>query len=149
MKGIAYTLALCLSGCQPEVTNDLPLSAADVEAISELRRAFVAAELAGDRREEAELFTEGGAFLETDATLAHGREAILSGLAEFDVVPDGLSFRSVEITGRADIAFDHGSYSAEFTEPGVDAPITTTGKYLMVLRREPNGRWRIAALMHE
>jgi ketosteroid isomerase-like protein len=149
MKAIAYTLALCLSGCQPEPTSDAPLTAADVEKISELRRAFVAAELEGDRQEEAALFTDGGAFLETDAALARGREAIRSGLAEFDLVPDDLSFSSVEITGRGNVAFDQGTYSAEFTEVGVASPIRMTGKYLMVLRREANGRWRIAALMHE
>jgi len=58
-------------------------------------------------------------------------------ISEFKV-----SSEDLRVNGRS--ATNRGIYRLTFTMPGVTTPITDEGKYLWVLRRSSDGKWRIA-----
>jgi ketosteroid isomerase-like protein len=53
-----------------------------------------------------------------------------------------VSSEDLQVNGRS--ATNRGTYSLTFTVPGVTTPMTDDGKYLWVLRKSPEGKWRIA-----
>jgi ketosteroid isomerase-like protein len=48
---------------------------------------------------------------------------------------------SAAIDGMNGLAFDRGTWSWTGTPPGMSEPITETGKYLTIARRQEDGRW--------
>ena len=120
----------------------------DIQAIDDLRNAFVAAESRGDWRAQAALYTRDAALLEEGRTLLTGRGSIRAALDEFNIVLDSFALESQEVSGGHNIAYDRGTYSLEFRERLAGQKVRRSGQYLMVLRRVRNRSWRIAALIH-
>jgi ketosteroid isomerase-like protein len=96
-----------------------------------------------DPRKRASIYTEDATFLMPGAPLLQGREEMLQRLA------NGTVLRSVTITpykieGRHDLAYAHGLFtcSTEGTEERPGGPVAL--RFLMVLRKELDGAWRIA-----
>lgn len=98
----------------------------------------------GDARGMAEMYTEDGAILPPGRPIIKGRAAI----AEYWTLAPGV--RVVEhrtspdsIVVRGDIAYDYGTYVAR-TERNGQSGNAVHGKYVIVWRRQDDGRW----LMH-
>jgi ketosteroid isomerase-like protein len=53
-----------------------------------------------------------------------------------------LDFREVQIVGSS--AFEWGTYKAVARERPTAATMTTTGKVMRILRRYPDGQWKVA-----
>ena len=115
-------------------------------AIKKRNDAICAAVKRGDAAAMAQVFTEDADFIPAPPGkgFISGRAAIEALYAQrlqtrryLDLV---LSTASVGTSG--DLAFETGTNSVTFQE-GDGAPVTRTGRYLVVWRRDPDGVWRI------
>jgi uncharacterized protein (TIGR02246 family) len=130
-------MTLVLLACQP--AGPAALSAADKSAIEATNQAFLTAARAGDWAGVAALYTEDAALMPPNALAVEGRTAIQ---AFFSTWPPVTAFdlQTVEIDGRGDLAYVRGTYTMTITPPGGD-PITDSGKFLEIHRRQPDGSW--------
>jgi ketosteroid isomerase-like protein len=116
--------------------------------VAEIRR-FLAtsgeAVNAGDVEAEVDRFTEDGIYMWPDAPAIVGREALTQWFEQrFQLVHVQLGNRSEELVISGNWAFDRGTYTA-WIKPKDGVQIdTVVGKYLNVLRRQPDGSWRVA-----
>jgi uncharacterized protein (TIGR02246 family) len=115
-------------------------------AIKKGNDAIIAAVKRGDAAAVAQIFTEDADFIPVPPGkgFISGRAAIEALNAQrlqkrryLDLV---LSTTSVGTSG--DLAYETGTNSVTFQE-GDAAPVTRTGRYLVVWRRDPDGVWRI------
>ncbi len=144
----ASAAGLVSPGCSRPAAEAGALRDSDLAAIAQLRTSFIAYELRGDRRAQAALYTPDAVLLEPNAPLFQGRQAIRAGLEEFDVLLRAFTLKPLEVGGGGWLAYDRGVYALEYFDSAAGAMATERGNYLMVLRRQRGGAWRIAALIH-
>jgi len=55
-----------------------------------------------------------------------------------------LSFEStqVEVSKGGDLAYSRGVYTVTLTDVATKRPVTAKGKYVLVYRKQPDGRWK-------
>jgi uncharacterized protein (TIGR02246 family) len=124
-------------------SSDADVRAAIAEANAEFARALVA----GDARATAAVFAEEGEIIPaTQRGFVSGRTEIESYNARrltagryLDVV-----ITTVQLGVSGDLAWETGT-SRVTMQHGKSAPVTVTGRYLAVWKREADGRWRIRA----
>jgi uncharacterized protein (TIGR02246 family) len=127
--------------CQPAAA---PLSDADVAAIRDLGPQYSQATLARDVDAAVALYTDDAVILPAGAPVVVGKDAIRDYIAgEFasDAVTTEFVFTSIQTDGAGDLAFDRGTWTWTGTVPGAAEPLTSVGKYLIVVRRQPDGSW--------
>jgi uncharacterized protein (TIGR02246 family) len=154
----ALTAVLLLSACQPAPGERRPadsepagpLAAADLAAIRATDSAFATAAAAGDAAGVAATYLADAHLMPPNAPSIQGRDGIQKfwgGLLDayhvrIDVVAD-------EVEGRGDLAYARGHFTLDATPKAKDAPpLHDQGKFLEVLRRQPDGTWRYAADMY-
>jgi uncharacterized protein (TIGR02246 family) len=134
----------------PAGAGDQPLAAADLSAIRGTDSAFASAAGAGDAAGVAANYVADAQLMPPNQASLRGREAIQkfwTGLLEayqlrFKVEAD-------EVEGRGDLAYARGHYTLDGTPKGKGgAPIHDEGKFLEILRRQPDGTWRYAVDMY-
>jgi len=126
-----------------------PLAAADIAAIRASDSAFVSAMGAGDAAGVAAIYVPDAHLLPPDAAPIEGREAIQQFFAGFlGAYHVTAVVSSDEIEGRGDLAFARGHYTLDGTPKAAGTPpLREEGKFLEILRRQPDGTWRLAADM--
>jgi uncharacterized protein (TIGR02246 family) len=142
--GKAAVLLLLLLGC----ATPPPSSAGKPRAgIEEARQLFTAALLVGDGNRVATLYADDGTILPPSLPgLIRGHAAIadywrdrLKTTRFLD-----LQFSSVELVVYGDLAWEVGTL--KYTTQSQDAaPVSHTGRALLVWRQTTDGRWRIQA----
>ena len=143
VSALLATLVLFSSACQAQ-SKDSRIQ--DDEA--EIRR-FLAtsgeAVKADDVEAEVNRFTEDGIYMWPDAPAIAGHEALRQWFEQrFQLVDVQLENRSEELVISGDWAFERGAYTALIRpKDGVQID-TVVGKYLNVLRRQPDGSWKVA-----
>jgi uncharacterized protein (TIGR02246 family) len=108
---------------------------------------FARALVDGDARAMAAVFSEDGEVIPaTQAGFVSGREEIVAynagrlGTRRYlDVV-----LTTVHLGVSGDLAWETGT-SRVTMEQGKNAPVTLTGRYLAVWKRDPDGRWLLRA----
>lgn len=139
----ALAASACAHGTGARGALDPEVRAAVAEANAEFGRALVA----GDARAMAATFTEDGEIVPaSQAGFVSGRAAIEAYYARrlgtrryLEVV-----LTTVRLERSGDLAWETGT-SRVTLQQGETAPVTVTGRYLAVWRRESDGRWRIRA----
>jgi ketosteroid isomerase-like protein len=130
--------------------GDQPLAAADLAAIRANDSAFASAAEAGDAAGVAARYVPDAQLMPPNAPTVKGREAVeksWGGLLgayqlKFQVAAD-------EVEGRGDLAYSRGHYTLDGTPKAKGAPpIHDEGKFLEILRRQPDGGWRYAVDMY-
>lgn len=145
---LAVTLPL-LAGCQPAERGQMPAEAtvdtAGVRAgVASLREAYIAAYNAGDTAGVAGLYTADAVLLPPDAPPVAGRDSIRSAIAQELAQGAELQVSPTTTTvAGSDWAFEYGTWQVTVTPEGADTAQTTTGSYLVVVRRTPDG-WKLA-----
>jgi uncharacterized protein (TIGR02246 family) len=118
---------------------------AAVRAVSER---IIAADNSGDIGAVAELYEDGAVWLPPSGPVVEGKETILRRYkTSFDQLKLAYSEESVETHVGGDWAFDRGFVRGTATPKDGSAPRKTFDKYIMILHRGKDRRWRIARLM--
>ncbi len=127
-------------------------AASDVEAataaLDEVRTAFVDAFKAGDASKLASLFDESGFRLAPNVPMEKGRAAIEEGLK---TAFEGTTARNLTLNGvdrgiGGDLAYEIGTYQVELDRAS-GARVEDRGKYIVLLKREADGGWKVHAQM--
>jgi uncharacterized protein (TIGR02246 family) len=140
---VSVVASACAHSPGARGTSDSDVRAAIAEVNAEFARALVA----GDARAMAAVFAEDGEIIPaTQRGFVSGRTEIESYNARrltagryLDVV-----ITTVQLGVSGDLAWETGT-SRVTMQHGKSAPVTLTGRYLAVWRREADGRWRIRA----
>ncbi len=132
-------LVFASTACQPPAQEEASgaLSDADIAAIEATLEAFRQAGLAGDS--EFAVFTEDAVVMFPNRPAVEGLEAIKGMWTWVRAIEWEMS--TVEIDGRGDLAFARGTDSYLLDYEGA---VKEEGKFLYILRKQPDGSWRIA-----
>ncbi len=134
-------LALMVTACQAPAPEVVQLSEEDVASIKQVSRTLVKTYQAGDWDAWIEVFTEDAVRMPRNRTILEGREAIRASseasqpFTSFTVTP-------LEIDGLGDLAFARGTFTYTRAPENAD-PITESGKFIQILRKQSDGSWRI------
>ena len=135
--GAALGTALIVAGCRhspaPAAQPD-----ADQAAVSATLRRYVAASNAGDAAALADLYTEDALLLPPDEEPVLGRAAIRAFWD--DGTEPGMTVRTIRTVVRNGLSYVAGRYNL----PATDSEAADSGKYLLALERQPDGRWAVA-----
>jgi len=127
--------------CQPGAA---PLTDADVTAIRSLGTSYAQAVLANDGDAIAALYAEDAIEMPPNMVTRSGKEAIRAAYvseAGSGVMASEFALTAIDVDGSGDLAYDRGAYSWTGTPPGMTEPMTETGKYLCIVRRQEDGSW--------
>jgi uncharacterized protein (TIGR02246 family) len=150
MKPILILVAaLMLSGCvassEKKETTNVPDAKADVDALNKLRNDFIAAFNAADAAKIGELYAEDAVVMPGDGSpTVKGRAAIVErNKALFDQVTAKITIIPSRNEVSGNLGYDEGTYTMEATPKAKGSkPITETGRYIVVLRRQADG-WKV------
>ena len=142
MRRMILPLILLIApACRPAAA---PLSEADVAELRRLDTVYANAILAEDADAIAAIYAEDAVEMPPNAPANVGRAAIrawyatavfpAAGYGDFRIPPG-------EIDGANGLAFNRGSYAFTTVPPGMTEPVTTTGKYLVIARKQADGSW--------
>jgi uncharacterized protein (TIGR02246 family) len=132
-------------GAESSATAPAGLSAEDEAAIRAVDGAWAKAATAGDAAAMAALYTADAVLLPPgEPPVRGGVERYFAGMTSAFSGPFELSTSTVE--GRGDLAYASGEYKATLTpkKSGAKPMPTETGKYLEVMKRQPDGSWKMA-----
>ena len=112
--------------------------------IAAARDAFWAAHADADARALASLLTEDARLLAPGMDDLRGRQAIEAGAVQmFEALAvEDFRIESSEITIHGDSAYEISTYS-ETLRPRGGAPSPARGRYLIVWKRDPAGKWKV------
>jgi uncharacterized protein (TIGR02246 family) len=140
---VLVALAMASAGCQPAAQEAGPLSDADVEAIQGVVDALIEADLAGDWDAVAALFVDDAVVMMPEQPALEGRATWRALVDSMQPTVHALSVEIAEIDGRADLAFVRGTYSETFSMAGAEEPEDFMGKWLLILKKQPDGSWQV------
>ena len=150
MKSVRFILAGMLAflvACGTEQTKPSAeeTARADIMALDALREQFMGLFKVGDASGLAGLYTEDAILMPPEKPAAAGRQAIEAVFrTTFDRFSAKLNIAFDEIEIAGDWAFERGSYALTLTPKAGGEPIQETGKYLMILRTDSDGSWKLA-----
>lgn len=138
-----------LIGCQPQAGRDTEeespqtADASDARSqIERLRNDWIAAAERDDAATIAPMYAEDAVMVGTGNPPARGREAIQAALTQDFPGSRNLRVESRDLTVSGDLAYDYGEFSVQATPPG-GREQTESGHYIVVLKRQPDGNWKI------
>jgi uncharacterized protein (TIGR02246 family) len=139
--GFLLTAAgLVLGACNRPQQADPPAD----RAVDGIWKEYSASLNAGDIDRWVALWTDDGVQMPPDEAPVVGKEKIRARNGavlqkfKFDI---GITNQEVQTVG--DLAYSRGVYKATLTPKQGGKPIPIDGKYMTILRRQPNGSWRI------
>ena len=146
----AALFMVAVAACGPAGAADksavLVTAEQDRAGINKIRNEYVSAWKSANADEMAKLYTEDALVLYSNQPAIAGRSAILayfkSFFARFRQEVFELTSAEIEVAGPW--AFDRGTYRWRgVPRTGGDA-IDDNGKYLVILKRQPDGSWKVA-----
>jgi ketosteroid isomerase-like protein len=127
-----------LAACQPGVA---PLSDEDITALYNLTAANIQATLAGDCEAANAMFAEDAVLLPQDGPMVEGRAAMTAACEAEEATIQDFRIASAQIGGYGDLAFDRGTWSETFVSEDMAEPLTITGKYVLISRKQADDSW--------
>lgn len=116
--------------------------------IAEIKKFLVTAGEAvnqGDVEAEVGRFTEDGIYMWPDAPAIEGHEALREWFERrFAKVEAHIESKTEEIVVCGDWAFERGTSVVRIRQKSSDHIEIVRGKYLNILKRQPDGSWKIA-----
>ena len=137
-------LALTIMGCRALPPEAGQLSDEDVAAIRGISDTYAQLSLAGDFSGLTAKFTEDAVRMPPNEPAHEGRAAIQAYLEGFPTITEFVS-TTTEVGGAGDVAFARGTYSLTATPEGALEPVSDSGKWMAICKRQPDGTWLITA----
>lgn len=139
LVAVAPLLGACAAGPGP-------ITQADRDAIDAVRSAFREAVLAGDVAGLLALYTDDAVEMPPNMPMNSGKAAIETANTS-NPMPSAFSMTPMETEGVGDLAYDRGTYSFAMSVEGAPEPMTETGKYLVLLRKQADGSWLMSTVI--
>ena len=141
---LALSFLLFIASCTPVVMWEAAETEADVEAINSLRDEFIGLDNASDAAGLASLYTNDAVLMPPNQAAVTGNQAIESWFqTTFDQFTTEFTVASEELEVVGDWAFDWGAYMTALTPKAGGEPTEDRGKYIVILRKQVDGSWRI------
>lgn len=137
------SLALVSLACQPPAAEVAQLSEEDKAAIQNLLDRLVQAELAGDWEAVYAMYTEDIVEMPSNQPAIEGLAAVREWIESQDFTISEMTVTVADIDGRGDLAYLRGTFTETFVV-GEGQPTQSQGKYVLILRKQADGSWRIA-----
>jgi len=140
-------MLVAIVACQPGAG---PLTDADVAALRDLGQAYVQGFLANDGEAVAAVYAAGAVEMPPSLPDRDGVDAIRVAYSSYfatGVETTDFTMTANEIDGIGSEAFDRGTWSWTGREGGGTEPVTQSGKYLAIARRQEDGSWRYTAMI--
>ncbi len=139
---VLASFAIGLAACGREgsaATARAPNAESDTQAIEAAMRRYVSATNRGDIDALVALYTEDAVLLPPERGPIEGRNAI----AEFwrQGTDEDLAIATI----RVDVHGDMGYLVGRYVLPATSTEPADSGKYLVCLRRQPDGGWKVVA----
>ena len=122
------------------------LSQTDVKKIDDITQTAMKAALAKDFATWAALFFDDAVVYPPNEPAVKGREAIRAWLERLPPLTE-FKLNNEHVEGREDLAYVLGNYTMTIVPPGAPGPVKDSGKFVTVLRRQPDARWLVAVDM--
>jgi uncharacterized protein (TIGR02246 family) len=135
-----------LISLRSEGQTGISLSEADLKKIDDATQTAMNAALARDFATWAALFLEDAVINPPNEPAVKGQAAIRAWLEKFPPMTE-FKLNNEKVEGRDDLAYLLGTYTMTITPPGAPGPVKDSGKFVTVLRRQPDGRWLCAVDM--
>jgi ketosteroid isomerase-like protein len=135
-------LLLVIVGCGPPSPD--ALSEEDAAAIAELDERFRQSILEKDWTALASLYTEDAVLMPPNLAEVIGRGVIVDWFSKSGLEIKVFTTASASIDGVNNLAYNRGTFSMTFVPPGSADPVSEIGKYLWIVRKGPDGIWRIS-----
>jgi uncharacterized protein (TIGR02246 family) len=140
LTAIAAGTGLVLISLPSEGQTAKGLSAADIKKIDDVTQTAVNAALARDFATWASLFLDDAVIYPPNEPAVKGRVAIRAWLEKFPPITE-FKLNHEKVEGREDLAYVLGTYTMTITPPGAPGPVKDSGKFVTIVRRQPDGRW--------
>ncbi len=139
----AAVLAACGGTAQAPQTG--AAAPADTSSINGLRSGYQTALNAGDAAALAALFTDNAVSLPDHHAAIEGRAAIQQDFqGQFAQMSMNIQIMPVDMEINGETAYERGTYSMTVTPKAAgSAPMMENGKYIVILKKQPNGSWLI------
>jgi len=144
-RKLILAVTIVLAGCSAITEQPKPPDTqADRAAINKLRDEFIAAFNANDAARVGNVYSETAVLMDEGQPTVQGRAAIVAvNKALFDNYTAKVSIESRAMSVSGDLGFDAGTVVTEVTpRAGAAKPITSEGRYLVVLQRGIDG-WKV------
>jgi uncharacterized protein (TIGR02246 family) len=133
---------MLLSACAPQAERQAEPEA-DVEAIKRVNVGLINAFNAGDVSAAVALVTDDAVDLPPHRPAVIGREAIRSFVqSDFDRFSMNFTDEIIEVEVAGDLAVVWSNYSVTLTPKDGGESIESNGKWVKVLKRQPDGSWK-------
>ena len=137
---IAGGIGLVLIPLPAEGQTGKSLSEADLRKIDDVTQTAVNAALARDFATWAALFLDDAVIYPPNEPAVKGRAAIRAWLEKFPPITE-FKLNNEKVEGREDLAYVLGTYTMTITPPGAPEQVKDSGKFVTIVRRQPDGRW--------
>jgi uncharacterized protein (TIGR02246 family) len=148
LLGVICFSIILLSACAPQaesVVNEFTSAETDVEAIKKVNVDLINAFNASDAAAAVALVMDDAVDLPPNRPAVIGKEAIRSFVqSDFDQFTMNFADEIVEIEVARDLAYIWTNYTVTLTPKNDGEPIGNNGKWLKVLRRQPDGSWKFS-----
>ena len=151
--GRALPAVLLVAGCLAGVAcsrhgpapAEVATSPADLRGITALHEAFISAHNGGDVDRLVGLFTDDAVLMPADEATCEGKDAIGDYLDNaLQESPSTIEFDVQETKVLGDWAFEWIDATLTSTDADTGEEVETWARYVWILRRQPDGSWRIA-----
>jgi uncharacterized protein (TIGR02246 family) len=127
-----------LAGCSPSQGNDTEALA----AIAEFNRQYLAAINGADIDALADLTTDDHMMIMSGGEPLAGKQALVDAMtAAFERLEFDESWTPEETVVSGDLAYQRGSFVIDATPKTGGASTRTTGNFMRIYRRQPDGAW--------
>ncbi len=121
----------------------LNLPEKDIEAIEQIHRRWIEAELSGNALGMLRFCTDDVRWMVPGSEVLVGKEGV-SLLVHTGTEIVDIQTTDVEICGSGDVAYKTSKYTTRFVAEGTDSEHVARGSHLWILRKQDNGEWKVA-----
>lgn len=134
-----------LAACAPDEAGEGTRGQDVTGAVEGIWDEYASSLMDGDIDRWLSLWTEDGIQMPPDEPPVVGKERIRErNQAVADQFTfDDMEIQNAEVASAGDWAYARGTYTATLLPRGEGIPIRVDGKYMSILRRQPDGSWRI------
>jgi uncharacterized protein (TIGR02246 family) len=138
-------LAAIQFGCSDAPKTPLDTRAADEKTIRDLETQWSKALQAKDLEKEIANYDNDAAFLFTNMPIVSGKTSIHGVHQQLFSDPNiamDFSTSKVEVSKGGDLAYTQGVYHLTTSDPKTKRPVSETGKYITVYKKQADGGWK-------